>query len=452
MDNQGRSTVTKSVVGKGVSTLADVDLLAGSSKVSVPLNSGLPDDQSEAPATLAKLMSFFQARFDTISSRMDDSLRTLENRLEDKIGDLGTTLRNVENRMEDKLTNLQIRVSEGFSQTKSATFEKENIIGPMALMLNGLENKLNEKIDTCANEIAKQNESTLDNNISDQLNTLIRSIGSMEDNVAKCEDNFVKLQALVDQRTLAASVEDAKFSQLVTSVSSLSDLTQNLVSQVSTFRKSYAGGALMPVEEFSDPLNTGRNEWRLIFRGTAYNSVEFYPAYMHGTGIPLEVEAGCKQFNRSLPCVNHYRNRDAFDNWAGIDKVLFAVYKDGQLVQKVVFSGKGSTYTSWFAADRVLFSSWDDLTKEPHNFFSMTGYVSSDPGHTRRFHINRDYDKGCNGFKGWFSVKDKVVSGCPVEATISVPMFHYASGKTFADWTGPSAARADAVGVFLKYE
>ena len=142
---------------------------------------------------------------------------------------------------------------------------------------------------------------------------------------------------------------------------------------VNTFTEAYAGGALAPVDEVFDPLGTGKKEWRLAFRGTAYNNVQVYPAYVHGTGIPVEVEKGCKQFNDSLRCVNHYRSRDALDNWARVAEVLFAIYKDNELVKKVIFNGKGSTYTNWFTADRVIHSSWVDLTTRPHNYFSLAG-------------------------------------------------------------------------------
>ncbi|RUS89592.1 hypothetical protein EGW08_002610 [Elysia chlorotica] len=274
----------------------------------------------------------------------------------------------------------------------------------------------------------------------------------MAANLSSYDESLAKVETIVDKWTVATTAEDATLTGLVSGVSSLYNLTLNLVSQITTLTNSYAGGALVPVEEFSDPFGIGKKEWKLVFRGTAYNNVEVYPAYLYGTGIPIEVEEGCKQFTRSLPCVNHYRNGEAFDNWVGIDEVLFAIYKDGQMVQNVLFNGKGSTYTNWFSANRVISSSWNDLTSQPHNFFSIEGYLHTSAGETRRFHINRDYDRGCDGFQGWFTVKDTVINGCAAENTVAMPMFQYAAAKTFAAWNGENVDRADAIGIFLKYE
>ncbi|KAK3772989.1 hypothetical protein RRG08_036323 [Elysia crispata] len=454
VDSQGQTSVTKSIVGKGVNFQQDLSTQFGTIKASLPSNNVLSDEQPNLPQTSAQLVTLFQSKFDSILTRLDDSLRSLENRLEDKIADMRGALdkrvNDLENRLGDKLSQIHIRVTEGFGRAQSTSSGGGVLSDQLALKFDGLENNLGDKMDAFVNKILK-NPCEGKENVSSHL-ALAITLKSIEANLTSYDVKVDKLETDVNKCAAATTAEDAKLTSLISSVSSLSSLTQSLTSQVNTFTNSYAGGALVPVEEFSDPFGIGRKEWKLIFRGTAYINVELYPAYLHGTGIPLDVEEGCKQFNRSLPCVNHYRNREAFDNWDGIDEVLLAIYKDDQMVQNVVFNGKGSTYTSWFAAGRVILSSWDDLTTQPHNFFSIKGYESTSAGHTRRFHINRDYDKGCNGFKGWFTVKDSVIDGCAAEKTVAMPMFQYAAGKTFAEWNGLNDARADAIGIFLKYE
>ncbi|GFS09273.1 hypothetical protein ElyMa_001294600 [Elysia marginata] len=452
VDDRGQTSVTKSIVGKAVDSTPQFRKL----KRLLSLNDKQLYDQADSEVNMAQLLNLFQTRFDATMTRLDDSLRSLENRMEDKVGTMQATvdnrINNLHNRLEDKLVNLHIHVTEALEHKKSTNPDVGNTsCDKLSSKFDVLENKMDDEIDTCVQKVMGHLQDEIQN-ISTQINTAINSVKSVEANVSIINRNVNKLETAIDQWALTAKKEDKKLGGLTSGISLLSGLTQNLVSRFNFFSNSYAGGALVPVEKFSDPFHTGKKEWKLVFRGTAYNNIQLYPAYMHGTGIPLEVEEGCKQFNRSLPCINHYRNRQAFGNWVGIDEVLFAIYKDDQMVQSVVFNGKGSTYTNWFTPGRVIQSSWDDLTSQPHNYFSIGGHDVLDPGHIRRFHINRDYDGGCNGFKGWFTIKDSVKNGCTAENTISMPMFNYATEKTFAAWTGSSVARADAIGIFLKYE
>ncbi|GFR75664.1 hypothetical protein ElyMa_000461100 [Elysia marginata] len=480
VDGRGWTSVTKSIVGKGVDSRQEDP----SPKLSTPKSWTLmgghrSHKQADSVVGLAHILDSFRTMFDAAMTRLDGSLKHLENRMEDKVGAMQVALDNkinylenrmedkvgamqvaldnrinyLENRMEDKLVNLTIRIAEVFGGNSNSSPSPGdcNVCNQLSSKLNELENKIEDEIGTCVNKVMRHSFGEREN-ISAQLTSIEDSVKSLESNFSLNHENVNRLEKASDRLALAVAETDNKVSALSSGVSTLSGLTHNLVSRFNTFSNSYAGGALVPVEEFSDAFQIGKREWKLVFRGTAYNNVQLYPAYMHGTGIPLEVEEGCKQFNRSLPCVNHYRNRQAFDNWVGIDEVLFAIYKDDQMVQNVVFNGKGSTYINWFTAGRVIQSSWADLTSETHNYFSVKGYESTDPAHTRRFHINRSYVRGCDQFEGWFSVKDSVENGCAAENTIAMPMFHYATGKTFADWTGSNVARADAIGIFLKYD
>ncbi|GFO46709.1 collagen alpha-4(vi) chain [Plakobranchus ocellatus] len=476
-DNQGRKSLTKSVVGKG----SDPDSIENFT-IKKPKDSlrrvKRRDAQSSSAGASPNLMNPFQIQLDRIESRLEDALKNLENRLEDKIGDLqaavidriertetdiennlgetGSKTDRLENRLEDKLENIDTRVIETLVLTKAtAANANDNTYNLLATKIDGLENKLKDtlsQLESCATGIIKKDENTKDNGERhfEQLATTVSKVQSTEKNISCSGVQIHQTEVGAGQSALSVSAENTKLSQLVTNVASLTDLTQHLVTRVQTFSNSYAGGTLVPVNEFSDPLGSGKKEWRLVFRGTAYNNVALYPAYLHGTGIPLEVEQGCKQFNKSLTCVNHYRNQDAIDNWINIDEVLFAIYKGGEIVKRVVFNGRGSTYTSWFHSGRVILSSWDDLTTQPHNFFSIIG--ETNPTYLRRFFMSLDYHGGCDGYRGWFFAFDALHGGCPAEKTVATPSFLYAAGNTFAVWTSASKALADAIGVFVKYE
>ncbi|GFO26627.1 hypothetical protein PoB_005313200 [Plakobranchus ocellatus] len=135
----------------------------------------------------------------------------------------------------------------------------------------------------------------------------------IKDKIEKLESTFTKFEKLIGQANIG----------------SLSNACQNKIPA--------------PVDEYFDFSGTGKKEWRLAFKAVAYNNVPLYPAYIHGTGIPLEVEDGCKQFNYSLPCVNHYRNKDALENWQNVDRVLFAVYVKDKMVKWIIFDARVST-------------------------------------------------------------------------------------------------------------
>ncbi|GFO46697.1 collagen alpha-4(vi) chain [Plakobranchus ocellatus] len=475
-DSQGRISVKNSLVGKGVDPDSSEDLDFGNTKDSLG-HVKKRDEQASSAETSPRLMTSFQTKLDWIESQLENAMRNLENRLEDKVGDLKTAVIDridrvenyiendldktesrtdkLENRLEDKLEQLDTRVTETLLLTKAITYNNDNTNNYLATKIDGLENRLKDdlsQLGSCVTGIIKKDENDKDTGerLFQQLATVVSTVQSIEKNISCPGDQRDQAKVDAGQSALTLSAENTKLSQLVTSVASLNDLTQHLVTRVQTFSNSYAGGTLVPVDEFSDPLGSGKKEWRLVFRGTAYNNVALYPAYMHGTGIPLEVEQGCKQFNKSLPCVNHYRNQDAVDNWVKIDEVLFAIYKDDKIVKRVVFNGRGSTYTNWFHVGRVILSSWDDLTTQPHNIFSIVGETS--PNGLRRFFMSLDYDRGCDGYRGWFFAFDLLDGGCAAEKTVAIPTFLYAVGNTFAVWTSANKALADAIGIFVKYE
>ncbi|GFR81122.1 collagen alpha-4(VI) chain [Elysia marginata] len=446
VDDHGRTSIKRAFVGKAVDS-SNLIAHTQAEKVSIPSQRRFPTPSVEGNllGTLMQLVGSIQTKIDFIGSRLEDSLRALENRVEDKVGELrvavndksggldksiesrfgtlDTRMNNLENRLEDKMTQLHNRLLQNLKQVESSCPDSAVICDELALKLNDIGDKVEiniEKLDSCVAAVKRQNESTG------------KALEQIEVAVGQC-----------------AGTEDSKLVNLVRGVDNLSDLTRDVVSQVNSFRDGYGGGALVPIEEFFDPLNTGKKEWRLAFRGTAFNNIQVYPAYLYGTGIPVEVEKGCKQFNNSLPCINHYRNKDALDNWARVDEVLFAIYKDGQMVKRVVFNGKGSNFINWFAEDNVILSSWTDLTKHSHNFFSIAG--AEHDVLIRRFFINLDYDRSCDGYRGWFKATE-TQKGCPEEInTPAIPMFHYAPGNTYSVWTSTFAV-ADAFGIFLKYE
>ncbi|GFR70917.1 hypothetical protein ElyMa_002084200 [Elysia marginata] len=358
-------------------------------------------------------MEIHQADRDSAMKDMRDEIENLKDIVVDKIN-------NLEGLVRDKLAATELKMEE---------------------RMNDLENRLEDKISTTCGVIAQVKRCS-------EFQGVLDSIQAVEKNLNNFEDQLQEVETAAKQSTLTADAMEKKLDSLGSQVETTNDNISKLSPLVETCSASAMScGVSGGVEEYFDPLG-GKKEWRLAFRGTAYINVESYPAYLYGTGIPAYVEPGCKQFNHSLPCSNHYRNRDAIENWSDVKQVLFGIYEKGQLMKYVLFDGSGSDYTNWFAEDRVIASSWVDLKTLSHNFFSLAGEARAT--HKRRFFINHVYG-GCPGDKGWFFAGETLPGGCDFEKTLAMPIYQYASGDTVALMTSSDKRRADAIGIFVKY-
>ena len=366
----------------------------------------------------------------------------------------------------EKMERLEKRMDDFYSQKQSfeARIEdlKDTVKVTIGDKLQAIGNRLGDRLDMMENRLEDKllgarslagpttNNAEICQKFSSQISSLTESLWAMEKNLTtNVEDAVSRAETATTLSASSVTQLGRKLDGWASSISNISDLTGSLVSSFDDFRKSCSKDEPVSVSEFFDVLDAGKKDWRLAFRGTAYTGVPIYPAYLYGTGIPSEVEAGCKQFNHSLPCANHYRNRDVIENWENIDEVLFAVFVKGQMVKNVVFNARGSNYINWFEANRVVSSSWTDLKTASHNYFSIIGH-DRPSGHYRKFYISHKYN-GCDRDLGWFTVSDMPNSLCPWERSVAIPEFLYAPGNTMAFWSSPSFGRADAIGVFVKY-
>ncbi|GFS16307.1 hypothetical protein ElyMa_003210600 [Elysia marginata] len=358
---------------------------------------------------------------DGLMFSMLEKLKCIENRMEEYLRD--------QNRLSDQVQATEIRIGD---------------------RIDRLENRLEDKITAQVSSSTNSNKG-INGDVCSEMSSKLSEVAESVDTIEKNLTYYQAETAAILTLPTAVTVLNSKIENLTTSLSTITDLTQNLAMNLDDFRTSYSGGALVPADEFFDALGTGKKEWRLVFRGTAENNVAVYPAYLYGTGIPPEVEAGCKQMEANLPCINHYRNKIAMENWTNVDEVLFGVYVKGQMVKRVLFNARDSDYINWFDASRIITSSWTDLKTLSHNIFSISG--NPHPGYTRRFHMNHNY-QGCPVDAGWFSAFDLKNDGCnyePTVARVAFPYFRFAPGTTVSRWASPDSGKADAFGVFLKY-
>ena len=144
----------------------------------------------------------------------------------------------------------------------------------------------------------------------------------------------------------------------------------------------------------------------------------------------------------------HFRDA-AVNGWNGLHPkmVKFALYKQSQEVVYIVFNGTGTDLTSWFARDRILASSYSDLTAtNAFNYFSIQGH---DNGlHLERtFFINQHYG-GCDADLGNVVVVEHD-GDCNWDHQPRYPQFLYSDLNAADFWNRRMFGRADYLAIFI---
>lgn len=381
-------------------------------------------------------------KIETLLTAMVDKLNCFENRF----GDASKR----DERFEDKLEALNekmYRLERTISRDVDASGDR--IEDKMELMKDRLEDKLSElKERKSLYTVETTGLTKVCANLSHQLSLIGNAVDLLDKNMNSLSDRVRNVQDTVP----SLDVLNAKLDTMVSTFSDVAAVTNNFTTEVGALSHSCVEKSPESVPEFFDVLSSGKREWRLAFRGTAHINVDIYTAYLYGTGIPSKVEVGCKQYNRSMPCSNHYRNNDAFENWTNVDEVLLALYVKGQVVKHITFNGRGSSYIDWFEGNRVIGSSWTDLKTSGHNFFSIKG--DDRPHLLRQFFVNNAYPSGgCPTDRGWFVAASALPGECAWEKKLAHPVFIYSKTDTAVSWGDPhNVGRADAMGVFVKYQ
>nr|KAG5688311.1 hypothetical protein BaRGS_009943 [Batillaria attramentaria] len=147
----------------------------------------------------------------------------------------------------------------------------------------------------------------------------------------------------------------------------------------------------------------------------------------------LAMPCGCLSVDGREPCDRHYRS-SLLDVWPStvIDKVRVSWYKEGEEQAYIEFDGKDSTYLNWFSKDKVVNSSFTDLSSEPQNYFSIMG--------------------GCPNDEGWSVVLDKADPCDWGNSTEPYPIFLFSKLSTFVNWNNENdVGRADVLAITVKF-
>ena len=107
------------------------------------------------------------------------------------------------------------------------------------------------------------------------------------------------------------------------------------------------------------------------------------------------------------------------------------VYKGQTPEKELLFDATGSDKLNWFSFDKLVTSSWTDISTEPRNYFSIQG--GCDGPNCRAFFINRNYN-GCSIDAGWLVFAD--APWCQWENT-AARRHHvlYSKRPTYSTWS-----------------
>ncbi|XP_061189889.1 uncharacterized protein LOC133197724 [Saccostrea echinata] len=169
--------------------------------------------------------------------------------------------------------------------------------------------------------------------------------------------------------------------------------------------------------------------WILIYRSqTGLNTSDYQSFITYGTSDETNEnfdDDQCATTAKSPLCTSDYRT-SAIDQWESmnISQVRVQLHKSSTKVAEVVFNGTDTTKTSWFMPDRILSSSWADVTPtQSYNYFSIQGDTNGQYS-WRNFQIWHNYG-GCPNDVFWMGSSFAVPGhGCPQEQNSTKQYFY----------------------------
>ncbi len=208
------------------------------------------------------------------------------------------------------------------------------------------------------------------------------------------------------------------------------------------------GGPFTPLQVYCDQETDGGG-WTMVSKfsngvGGDGNSLWNNGPFNDGDASLLNTMKSAKQYVSRFP--TSFWNQ----NGISVTAVRMHAYTADTLAKFWKYDGVGTTSINWFAAAKLVASSYSDLPAGPFNFYSIAG----DAGNGRRWYINNVYN-GCPGDIGWLIV-DSTADPCTWETNKGAPAMRllYAPGTTKVTWdqavNGNTVGIADALAVFIR--
>ncbi|XP_021364222.1 uncharacterized protein LOC110457302 [Mizuhopecten yessoensis] len=165
--------------------------------------------------------------------------------------------------------------------------------------------------------------------------------------------------------------------------------------------------------------------------GSIYSASSIYDLF---TGTYIVNEYNDTAFSLDNNAMTFKSN--IIDSWASyyIQAVRVSFFKDGAEAAYIVFDAHGTNKTSWFDCDRILYSSYDDLTREtPVDYCSIIGTTN------RRFFLEASYGLDCGADSGWFGLVEGAGS-CGWESLATPPFVMYSDAGSVEENTAMAIA------------
>ncbi|XP_072039431.1 IgGFc-binding protein-like [Amphiura filiformis] len=191
-----------------------------------------------------------------------------------------------------------------------------------------------------------------------------------------------------------------------------------------------------------------QDDWRLVFKavsgkhGTNLNNPSPYDVYGQ-TGGENEDVFQAHQMTVDYP--GHYKHSDV-DDWEdlNVQEVQVVLYSAaGEELLQMTFNGQDSTKYNWMSEDRLIDSSYNDITTQ--NFFSVQGDAGSD----RRFFVNRN-SGSCTSSSGWMVMVEGDTCDWEQEPGY-LPAFLYSNIDTYNNWNNfDDVGEADIFAIYIR--
>ncbi|XP_021364342.1 uncharacterized protein LOC110457380 [Mizuhopecten yessoensis] len=137
------------------------------------------------------------------------------------------------------------------------------------------------------------------------------------------------------------------------------------------------------------------------------------------------------------------------EDFTFMDMVKYAYFTGGVEKAWIVFDGRGTSKTSWFADSKILFSSYSDIQTAGKGTVSITG------DGIRSFATILSYSD-CASLTGWMMMSDYSSSTtCTFDNAGTKPYFIYSSTETYglpqsaSSWDSTNFPKADVLGIFI---
>ena len=161
----------------------------------------------------------------------------------------------------------------------------------------------------------------------------------------------------------------------------------------------------------------------------------------------------------SRPEIGEFRNDEVIYYWTnkGIKQIKVDI-KDtaGNTVASLIFDGQGTDFRYWFSTDKLINSTWDDLTRDsPVSYFKIAGVKVNNASYLRWVILNVENDENilnCSEDMVWLAITREGKYPCTKFDEMHKRVIIYSKGPSGATWEGGQLSQAEELVVSVWME